>query len=166
MNNLNHYYDSEEIRRVVSVVVLNEDSVLSRISGLFSARGYNIHSLTVAPIDENKKYSRITIVTKGDKRIIDQITKQLNKLIPVLRVNEHVNFIEKDTVLIKIPIGQNLSDLNVVAKTFNGIIQTITDTAIILSATDNPVRIKNLIKAIQRFKPIEVVRSGSIAIER
>jgi len=166
MNNLNHYYDSEEIRRVVSVVVLNEDSVLSRISGLFSARGYNIHSLTVAPIAENKKYSRITIVTKGDKRISDQITKQLNKLIPVLRVNEHVNFIEKDTVLIKIPIEQSLSDLYVVAKTFNGIVQTITETSIVLSATDDPVRIQNFIKAIQRFKPIEVVRSGSIAIER
>lgn len=65
MNNFNHYYDSEEIRRVVSVIVLNEDNVLSRIVGLFSARGYNIDSLTVAPIPQSK-YSRITIVTNGD----------------------------------------------------------------------------------------------------
>ncbi|MDX9797049.1 MAG: acetolactate synthase small subunit, partial [Arcobacteraceae bacterium] len=76
------------MRRVVSVIVLNEDNVLSRIVGLFSARGYNIDSLTVAPIPQSK-YSRITIVTNGDRRIIDQIVKQLNKLIPVLKVNEH-----------------------------------------------------------------------------
>ena len=79
MNNFNHYYDSETTRQVISVIVLNEHNVLSRIVGLFSARGYNIDSLTVAPITDSQ-YSRMTIVTTGDKRIIDQIVKQLNKL--------------------------------------------------------------------------------------
>ena len=75
-------------RRVVSVIVVNESSVLSRITDLFSARGYNITSLTVAPIPESN-YSRLTIVTSGSVRVIEQITKQLHKLIPVYRVYEH-----------------------------------------------------------------------------
>ncbi|MFY9094280.1 acetolactate synthase small subunit, partial [Aliarcobacter butzleri] len=110
MNNFNHYYDSETTRQVISIVVLNEHNVLSRIVGLFSARGYNIDSLTVAPMADSP-YSRMTIVTTGDKRVIDQIVKQLNKLIPVLKVNEHKNVIEKDTVLMKFSVDNNLSDI-------------------------------------------------------
>jgi acetolactate synthase I/III small subunit len=78
-------------RRVISVIVMNEASVLSRIAGLFSGRGYNIESLTVAPIPESK-YSRITIVTAGSVRVVEQITKQLHKLIPVLKVYEHADW--------------------------------------------------------------------------
>ena len=126
MNNFNHYYDSETTRQVISVIVLNEHNVLSRIVGLFSARGYNIDSLTVAPITDSQ-YSRMTIVTTGDKRVIDQIVKQLNKLIPVLRVNEHKNVIEKDTVLMKFSIDNNLSDIDVIARAYHGSIQNVTD---------------------------------------
>ncbi len=165
MNNFNHYYDSEVIRRVISVVVINENSVLSRISGLFSARGYNIDSLTVAPVP-GSKYSRISIVTTGDKRVIDQIVKQLNKLIPVLKVNEHKDVIEKDTVLIKLPVTQNLSDIDVLARAYNGSIQNVTEDCIIVAATDAPRRIANFIKVIQNYKPIEIVRSGVVAMER
>ncbi|MDX9795324.1 MAG: acetolactate synthase small subunit [Arcobacteraceae bacterium] len=165
MNNFNHYYDSEEIRSVVSVIVLNEDNVLSRIVGLFSARGYNIDSLTVAPIPQSK-YSRITIVTNGDRRIIDQIVKQLNKLIPVLKVNEHQNVIEKDTVLIKIPIDQDISNIDVIARAYHGSIQNVSDDAIFISATDAPSRIANFINVMQKFNPLEIVRSGVVAMER
>ena len=166
MNNFNHYYDSVEKREVISVIVKNEDSVLSRLSNLFSARGYNIDSLTVAPIP-NSDYSRFTIVTVGDSRTIDQIVKQLNKLVPVLKVTEHKNVIEKDTVLIKIPIDQNnLSDIDVLARAYHGSIQNVTDEAIVVSATDEPKRIQNFIKVIQRFNPIEIVRSGVVAMER
>lgn len=165
MNNFNHYYDTYIERQVISVIVLNEHNVLSRIVGLFSARGYNIDSLTVAPIEESK-YSRMTIVTTGDKRIIDQIVKQLNKLIPVLKVNEHKNVIEKDTVLIKFSIKNNLSDIEVIARAYNGAIQNVTDEAIIVSATDSSDRIINFIKVMQKFNPLEIVRSGSVAIER
>lgn len=165
MNNFNHYYDSEEIRRVVSVIVLNEDNVLSRIVGLFSARGYNIDSLTVAPIPESE-YSRITIVTNGDRRIIDQIVKQLNKLIPVLKVNEHQNMIEKDTVLIKFPIDQDISNIDVIARAYHGSIQNVTEDAIFVSATDSPSRVANFITVMQKFQPLEIVRSGVVAMER
>ena len=165
MNNFNHYYDSEISRQVISVIVLNEHNVLSRIVGLFSARGYNIDSLTVAPITDSP-YSRMTIVTTGDKRVIDQIVKQLNKLIPVLRVNEHKNVIEKDTVLMKFSIENNLSDIDVIARAYHGSIQNVTDEAIIVSATDSSARIMNFIKVMQKFNPLEVVRSGIVAIER
>ena len=165
MNNFNHYYDSETTRQVISVVVLNEHNVLSRIVGLFSARGYNIDSLTVAPIMESQ-YSRMTIVTTGDKRVIDQNVKQLNKLIPVLKVNEHKNVIEKDTVLMKFSIDNNLSDIDVIARAYHGSIQNVTDEAIIVSATDSSDRILNFIKVMQKFNPQEVVRSGIVAMER
>lgn len=165
MNNFNHFYDTTEKREVISVIVKNEDSVLSRISNLFSARGYNIDSLTVAPVPDSE-YSRFTIVTVGDARTIDQIVKQLNKLVPVLKVLEHKNAIEKDTVLIKIPIDQNLSDVDVLARAYNGAIQNVTDDAIVISATDDPRRIANFIKVIQRFNPLEIVRSGVVAIGR
>ncbi|UTJ05217.1 acetolactate synthase small subunit [Arcobacter roscoffensis] len=165
MNNFNHYYDTETTRQVISVIVMNENSVLSRIVGLFSARGYNIDSLTVAPIEESE-YSRMTIVTTGDKRIIDQIVKQLNKLIPVLKVNEHKNVIEKDTVIMKFSIDNNLSDIDVIARAYHGSIQNVTDEAIIVSATDSSSRIMNFIKIMQKFNPLEVVRSGIVAMER
>ncbi|MBP9494449.1 MAG: acetolactate synthase small subunit [Erysipelatoclostridium sp.] len=165
MNNFNHYYDSETTRQVISVIVLNEHNVLSRIVGLFSARGYNIDSLTVAPISESQ-YSRMTIVTTGDKRVIDQIVKQLNKLIPVLKVNEHKNVIEKDTVLMKFSIENNLSDIDVIARAYHGSIQNVTDDSIIVSATDSSSRIMNFIKVMQKFNPLEVVRSGIVAMER
>ena len=165
MNNFNHYYDTETTRQVISVIVLNEHNVLSRIVGLFSARGYNIDSLTVAPIAESQ-YSRMTIVTTGDKRVIDQIVKQLNKLIPVLKVNEHKNVIEKDTVLMKFSVDNNLSDIDVIARAYHGAIQNVTDEAIIVSATDSSARIMNFIKVMQKFNPLEVVRSGIVAMER
>jgi len=165
MNNLNHFYDSRKRREVLSVIVINKESVLSRIVDLFSARGYNIDSLTVAPIP-NSEYSRITIITIGVVRVIDQIIKQLNKLVPVLKVIEHKKVVEKDTVLIKIPLEQNLSDVDVLARAYNGTIQNVTQDAIIISATDDPNRIANFIKVIERFNPIEIVRSGVVAIER
>jgi len=165
MNNFNHFYDSTERREILSIIVINKDSVLSRIVDLFSARGYNIDSLTVAPVPESE-YSRITVITTGIARTIDQIVKQLNKLVPVLKVTEHSNVIEKDTVLIKLPLDQNLSDIDVLARAYNGAIQNVTDDAIVIAATDDPSRILNFIKIMEKYKPIEIVRSGVVAMER
>ena len=74
--------------------------------------------------------------------------------------------IEKDTVLIKIPLDQSLSDVDVLARAYNGAIQNVTDEAIVVSATDDPARIQNFIKVIEKYKPLEIVRSGVVAIER
>ncbi len=155
----------EAVRRVISVVVLNEAQVLARVSGLFAARGYNIESLTVAPIPETDM-SRITIVTKGNKRVIEQITKQLHKLIPTFKVIEHEEMVEKELVLIKFPIEESLSDIQVLCQAYNGGIANVGEKMVIGMVTDEPARVKHFIEAAKRYSPIEIVRGGVVAIER
>ena len=96
-----------QARKIISVTVVNEHSVLARVSGLFAGRGYNIESLTVAPIP-NTDLSRITIATEGDSRVLEQIIKQLHKLIPVLKVSDDDDLLEKETALIKVGISPRL----------------------------------------------------------
>ena len=155
----------EAVRRVISVVVLNEAQVLARVSGLFAARGYNIESLTVAPIPDTDM-SHITIVTKGNKRVIEQITKQLHKLIPTFKVIEHEEMVEKEMVLIKFPIEQSLSDIQVLCEAYNGGIANVGENMVIGMVTDEPVRVKHFIEAAKRYAPLEIVRGGVVAIER
>ena len=155
----------EAVRRVISVVVLNEAQVLARVSGLFAARGYNIESLTVAPIPDTDM-SRITIVTRGNKRVIEQITKQLHKLIPTFKVIEHEEMVEKEMVLIKFPIEESLSDIQVLCQAYNGGIANVGENMVIGMVTDEPARVKHFIDAAKRYSPIEIVRGGVVAIER
>ncbi|MCX6076654.1 MAG: acetolactate synthase small subunit [Sulfurimonas sp.] len=152
-------------RRVISVIVVNEASVLSRITDLFSGRGYNITSLTVAPIPESR-YSRLTIVTSGSVRVIEQITKQLHKLIPVLRVYEHADLVEKEMALIKFPLSENLSDISTLCAAYNGKIVNVGENVIIAMVADEPVRIENFLRVIKKYNPKEIVRSGAVALER
>ena len=152
-------------RRVVSVIVVNEASVLSRITNLFSGRGYNITSLTVAPIPDSK-YSRLTIVTSGSVRVIEQITKQLHKLIPVLKVYEHADLVEKEMALVKFPITENLSDISALCEAYNGKIVNVGNDVIITMVADEPRRVDHYLEAIKRYHPREIVRSGAVALER
>jgi acetolactate synthase-1/3 small subunit len=152
-------------RRVVSVIVVNESSVLSRITDLFSARGYNITSLTVAPIPESN-YSRLTIVTSGSVRVIEQITKQLHKLIPILRVYEHDDLVEKEMAIVKFPVSENISDISNLCEAYNGKIVNVGENVIIVMVADEPKRIENYLKLIQRYNPKEIVCSGAVALER
>jgi acetolactate synthase-1/3 small subunit len=153
------------MRRVVSVIVVDEASVLARISGLFAARGYNIESLTVAPVPETK-YSRITIATSGDARMMEQIVKQLHKLIPVLKVIEHAEQIEKEMALVKFPISQSLSDIDALCHAYNGKIVNVGPEVMITMVADEPHRVGHFLEAVKRFNPIEIVRSGVVALER
>ena len=152
-------------RRVVSVIVINEASALSRITDLFSGRGYNITSLTVAPIPESK-YSRLTIVTSGSIRVIEQIIKQLHKLVPVLRVYEHADLVEKEMAMVKFPISENLSDIATLCEAYNGKIVNVGENIIIAMVADEPKRVDNFLTAIKRYNPKEIVRSGTVALER
>jgi len=152
-------------RRVISVIVINEASVLSRITDLFSGRGYNITSLTVAPIPDSK-YSRLTIVTSGSVRVIEQITKQLHKLIPVLKVYEHADLVEKEMALIKFPVSDNITDINTLCEAYNGKIVNVGENIIIAMVADEPKRVENFLKIIARYNPKEIVRSGAVALER
>ncbi|PNV82715.1 MAG: acetolactate synthase small subunit [Sulfurimonas sp.] len=152
-------------RRVISVIVVNEASVLSRITDLFSGRGYNITSLTVAPIPDTK-YSRLTIVTSGSVRVIEQITKQLHKLIPVLKVYEHADLVEKEMALIKFPASENITDIATLCSAYNGKIVNVGDNVIIAMVADEPKRVDNFLKIINKYNPKEIVRSGAVALER
>jgi len=152
-------------RRVISVIVINEASVLSRITDMFSGRGYNITSLTVAPIPDSK-YSRLTIVTSGSVHIMEQITKQLHKLIPVLRVYEHTDVVEKEMALIKFPITENISDIDTLCQAYNGKIVNVGDNVVIAMVADEPKRVDHFLKVIKRYNPKEIVRSGAVALER
>ena len=97
------------MRRVISAIVLNEHGVLSRIVGLFSGRGYNIDSLTVAPVPESE-FSRVTITTSGDARVFEQIVKQLHKLIPTYKViDDSGEYVEKEMALIKISLNEDIT---------------------------------------------------------
>lgn len=152
----------------ICVNVMNEPSVLARISGLFSARGYNIHSLTAAPIP-NTNLSRITIVTQGSEVVIEQIIKQLHKLIPVISVissNDSAQLEQKETVLMKLPLSERLADIEALCKVYNGSITNASNKYIIVSATDRPSAITQFIGAMKIFHPKEIVRSGVIAMER
>jgi len=156
---------SDNVRRVISVIVINEASVLSRVTDLFSGRGYNITSLTVAPIPDSK-YSRMTIVTSGSNRVIEQITKQLHKLIPVLRVYEHEDLVEKEMALVKFPIAENITDIDTLCKAYNGKIVNVGENVIIAMVADEPQRVENFLSVIGRYNPKEIVRSGTVALER
>lgn len=152
-------------RRVISVIVLNESSVLARVTSLFAARGYNIASLTVAPIP-NSEMSHITIETNGSPKVMEQITKQLHKLIPVYKVIEHEEMVEKEMVLVKFPITEHLSDIGALCAAYNGGIVNVGQDMIIAMVADEPMRIHHFIEAAQRYNPYEVVRGGIVAIER
>lgn len=152
-------------RRVISVIVLNESSVLARITSLFAGRGYNIESLTVAPIPDSNM-SHITIATNGSAKVMEQITKQLHKLIPVYKVIEHEEMVEKEMVLVKFPIAENLSDIAALSGAYNGGIVNVGKEMVIAQVADEPLRVQHFIEAAQRYNPCEIVRGGVVAIER
>jgi acetolactate synthase-1/3 small subunit len=157
------------MKRIISVIVENEHGVLARIVNMFAARGYNITSLTVAPIP-NSEFSRMTIMSEGDPQIFEQIVKQLYKLIPVYKVIESEDFIEKEMAMVKFPLKEvkdNLADIDALSKCYNGKISNVNDKSVVISVVDRPVRIDNFLKAITaKYKNVEIVRSGVSVIER
>lgn len=154
----------ENIRKVISVVVINEESVLSRISGLFAARGYNIDSLTVAPVS-NTEFSRLTIVTSGSKRVVEQIVKQLHKLIPTYKVMDSSDFVEKEMALVKIPLNENLNGLDAMLKAYNGTIASSDENYIVVMVADDYDKVENFLKSMKKYNPVDMVRSGSVALD-
>ena len=156
-------------RRVISVIVSNEHGVLSRIASLFAGRGYNIETLTVAPIPDTN-LSRFTISTQGNVQIIEQITKQLHKLIPTLKVIEHkeqdIDMIEKEMTLVKFSDNESIADIDAISKAYNGGVVNVGNGTIVVMVADEPFRIKHYLKSIQKYNPIEIVRGGVVAIER
>ena len=156
------------MRRIISLLVENEAGALSRIAGLFSARGYNIESLTVAPT-EDETLSRMTIVTHGSDQIIEQITKQLNKLIDVVRLVDLTEgrHIERELMLLKVVAERDYrEEIKRLSDIFCGRIVDVTGKTYTIEITGPVGKLDAFIEALGDADVIEVVRSGVSGIAR
>jgi acetolactate synthase-1/3 small subunit len=155
-------------RRVLSILLENEAGALCRVAGLFSARAYNIESLTVAPT-EDPTVSRMTLVTSGSNEVIEQITKQLNKLIDVIRLmdlNEHKH-IERELMLIKVTAtGIDRDEIKRLVDVFRGRIIDVTNVTYVIELTGTGEKLDAFLAALDRKLILEVVRSGVSGIAR
>ena len=156
------------MRHVISLLIENEAGALSRVTGLFSARAYNIESLTVAPT-EDPSMSRITIVSIGSDEIIEQITKQLNKLIEVIKVVDisEAAHIERELMLVKVrATGKDREEMKRMSDIFRGRIIDVTETTYVIELTGNTAKLDSFIEAIDRTLILETVRTGVCGIGR
>ena len=156
------------MRHIISILLENEAGALSRVSGLFSARGYNIETLTVAPT-EDVSLSRLTIVTTGSDGVIEQITKQLNKLIDVVKVVDlsEAAHIERELMLIKVrAAGKDREEMKRMADIFRGRIIDVTESTYVIELTGTGSKLDSFIQAIDADLILETVRTGVSGISR
>jgi acetolactate synthase-1/3 small subunit len=156
------------MRHIISILLENEAGALSRVAGLFSARGYNIETLTVAPT-EDSSLSRLTIVTSGSDEIIEQITKQLNKLIDVVKVVDlsEAAHIERELMLIKVRAsGKEREEMKRMADIYRGRIIDVTEATYVIELTGNGSKLDSFLQAIDDDLILETVRTGVSGIGR
>jgi len=156
------------MKQTISVLVENHPGVLVRISGLFSARGFNIDSLAVGET-EDPTVSRMTIVVDGDERTLEQVKKQLNKLIDVITVQDltKTKFIDRELILIKVGV-QNSNDraqVIEIAETMKANVADLGLHTMTIEAVGETSRVENLIELLRQFGIKEIVRTGKIAME-
>jgi acetolactate synthase I/III small subunit len=156
------------MRHILSVLIENEPGALSRVVGLFSARGYNIDSLVVAPT-EDETMSRMTITTHGSDDVIEQITKQLNKLIEVIKVVDITdgNHIERELMLVKVrAAGKDREEMKRMADIFRGRILDVTDKSYTIEITGTRDKLDAFLQGLDREAILETVRTGASGIGR
>ncbi len=156
------------MRHILSILIENEAGALSRVAGLFSARGYNIESLTVAPT-EDPSLSRMTLVTRGNDQIIEQITKQLNKLIDVVKLIDlaESTHIEREIMLVKVHAqGSYREEVKRLTEIFRGSIIDVTSSSFIIEITGTQDKLDAFLNALEEPSVFEVVRSGATGISR
>ena len=156
------------MRRILSILLENESGALSRVSGLFSARGYNIESLTVAPTEDNT-LSRMTLVTSGSEKVIEQITKQLNKLVDVVKLMDLTDgaHIERELLLIKVVAkDERRQEVKSLVDIFRGRIIDVTSDSYTIELTGDGEKVDAFIVALSVTEIVEVVRSGVSGISR
>lgn len=157
------------MRHIISILVENEFGALSRIAGLFTARGYNIESLAVAPTDD-PSLSRITLVTNGNDQIIEQIIKQLNKLLDVVKVMDMTEgaHIEREMMLVKVlvPSYESREEVKRLADIFRGKVIDVAEKIFTIELTGTSEKLDAFIAALGQAPILEVVRSGVIGIAR
>ncbi len=156
------------MRHIISLLMENEAGALSRVAGLFSARGYNIESLTVAPT-EDATMSRMTIVTSGSDDVIEQINKQLNKLIEVVAVMDLTEgaHLERELMLVKVrAVGEGREELKRLTDIFRGRIIDVDATSYTIELTGTGSKLDSFVQAIDTSLMLEVVRTGASGIGR
>ena len=156
------------MKHIIALLLENEPGALSRVVGLFSARGYNIESLTVAPT-EDPSLSRMTIVTTGSDEIIEQITKHLNRLIEVVKVVDLTegNYTERELMLIKVrAVGKEREEMKRTADIFRGRIIDVTEKSYTIELTGDQGKNDAFLEGIERGAILETVRTGVCGIGR
>ncbi len=156
------------MKHIISMIMENESGALSRVSGLFSARGYNIQALTVAPT-EDESMSRLTLVTSGTDQQIEQIVKHLNRLVDVIKVLDLTegDHIERELMLIKLSAtGQNREEYKRLADIFRGDIIDVTATTYTVQMVGESKKLDAFIDAIDSGLILETVRSGTVGVLR
>ena len=154
------------MRHIISVLLENESGALSRVAGLFSARGYNIESLTVAPTND-ETLSRMTIVTTGDDRKIDQIEKHLNKLVDVVALQDITvaGHLEREVVLVKLRVEDDqIEPLKRIAQGFNASLSDVAENKFIVEMSGSCEKVDELLNSLSNSEIIEVARSGVIGL--
>jgi acetolactate synthase-1/3 small subunit len=154
----------------IAVLVENEAGVLARVIGLFSGRGYNIDSLTVAPVDETRRISRITVVTSGTEMVIEQIKAQLDRLVPVHKVSDLTiegPHLTRELALIKVVgRGENRMEVLRLADAFRARVVDATTESFVLEMTGNADKIDAFVALMRPIGLAEVSRTGAVAIAR
>ncbi len=156
------------MRHIISILLENEAGALSRVSGLFSARAYNIESLTVAPT-EDPSLSRMTIVSIGSDDVIEQITKQLNKLIDIVKVVDlsEAAHIERELMLVKVrATGKDREEMKRMTEIFRGHIIDVTESSYVIELTGDNTKLDAFLQAIDHALILETVRTGVCGIGR
>ncbi len=156
------------MKRIYSIIVENESGVLSRVANLFSARGYNIESLSVAPIDE-EGLSRMTIVTEGNEQVLEQIGKQLNKLIDVIKVIQFGDepFVEREMALIKMHTDRNTrAEVLRIVDIFRGKVVDVSHDSYTIEVTGDSTKIDAILSLLEPLGIKELARTGKVAMIR
>jgi acetolactate synthase-1/3 small subunit len=156
------------MKHIIALLLENEPGALSRVVGLFSARGYNIETLTVAPT-EDATLSRMTIVTTGSDEVIEQITKHLNRLVDVVKVVDLTEgaHIERELMLVKVrAVGKEREEMKRMADIFRGRIIDVTDKSYTIELTGVQEKVQAFLEALDRSAILETVRTGVSGIGR
>lgn len=156
------------MRHTISVLVENKFGVLTRIAGLFSGRGFNIDTLNVGPTTDDKT-SRMTIVVKGDDRVLDQVTRQLNKLVDVIKVQDFAEgeYVDRELVLVKVKVNsQARAEVMQICDIFRAKIVDVQPHSLTIETTGNESKISKFLDLMKNFGIIDLTRTGKIALAR
>ena len=156
------------MKKTLSITVYNEPGVLTRISTVFSSRGFNIDSIAVGPTEHNG-ISKIIMILPGDNQTIEQITKQLNKLIQVVEIKDITTCpcVERELMLVKVSSSPKIrSEIVNIVDIFRAKIVDISDFSTTIEVTGDPGKITTILNILKPYKIIEIVRTGKISIER